>query len=627
MNMKNMTHVWKCSNWNEFFVLYKHQPQSSFKNLTTIYLFGCNRIKYLFSPLMVKLLSNLKKIIISYCDGMENVISDRDDKNEEMAALSTHTRITLFPRLELLRLNKLENLKHIGGLFYHVDIVTWSLCQYSREIKIKRCDALSSVIPSYAAGQMQKLQTLSIEYCSSMMEVFETKEIDSNNSSFCSSTIIASRSPTTMHIFPSLMVLNIEGCDCLEYIFTFSTIESLKKLEKLTIRYCKKLKVVVREENREHTTTSMKDVVFPRLKSVELDCLPNFAGFFSGMNIDFQWPLLDYVMINDCSKMMMFTSGRSTAPRLKYIHTRLGKHNLECGLNFYVKPVLHQIPSASLYDIDSDGTTWSFHNLVECNWGYYYDTKIFPSNEMQKLQKLETIHVKDCANVEEVFEVALGVINNESETVVKIPMLRKVDLDGLRSLKYIWKSSQRRILEFPNLTILSISKCNTLEHVFTSSMVDCVMQLQELHIQSCRNMKVIVKEEDHDVKQSEIIFPCLKSLKLDDLSSLRGFCLGEEDVTLPSLDTLVIKKCPTTMVFTAGRSVTRQLTMVETSFGCFKAWDDINSFIMTKKQEVSLPFVILKRSNHCNILIFLINLCYAGIYVLKPSSGKDGCLL
>ncbi|KAI3725346.1 hypothetical protein L1987_65132 [Smallanthus sonchifolius] len=444
--LHTLTHVWKCNNWNKYIILHKHQPQSSFQNLTIIELYYCKSIKYMFSPLMAKLLSNIKKITIEYCKVMEEVVSNRDDDdNEMMTSTSPHTTTNLFPHLDLLELSRMDNLRSF----------------------LKRVLFLG---PYFDDG---------------------------------------------------------------EYIFTFSTLDSLKNLETLKIRNCKAMKVIVREEYGEQTMASSNniDVVFPHLKSIELDSLPNLAGFFLGMNIDFHWPLLDYVMIDDCPQMMAFTSGRSITPRLKYIHTMLGKHTLECSLNFQGTP--------------------------------------------QQLQKLETIHSNRCFNVEKVFEVALEVTNNELQTVVKFPKLK---------LKYIWKSNHQRILEFPNLTTLSINECRSLEHVFTYSMVSCVMQLQELHIQRCKNIKE-EEEEDCDVKVSEIKFPCLKSLKLYGLASLEGFSLGMGDLTMPSLVTVEIVECQRIKVFTEGRPIAPKLKVVETSFGSFNVGDDINYFIMSKKQE------------------------------------------
>ncbi|KAI7741572.1 hypothetical protein M8C21_026212 [Ambrosia artemisiifolia] len=227
---------------------------------------------------MLKLLSNLKRIHILECDGMEEVVSNRDDDDQELTSSSyAQTVATLLPCLHLLELRWMKNLKHVGGQsrtttddvshgqskVSQVDVVSLSLCQYSREIRIFECDALSSVIPSYAAGQTLKLQELSINGCASMMKVFESKEITSNNISGCSSdTIVAIPRPTykTVHKLPHLKILHISNCDCLENIFTFSTLESLKKLEELTIRKCDAMKVIVREEVQEDTTTLSKKV-------------------------------------------------------------------------------------------------------------------------------------------------------------------------------------------------------------------------------------------------------------------------------------------------------------------------------------------------------------------------------
>ncbi|XP_076890580.1 putative disease resistance protein At1g63350 [Bidens hawaiensis] len=371
-HMGSLSHVWKCRNWNEFFNFHKHQPQSSFQNLTSVSLYFCKRIKYLYSPFMVNFLSNLKEVRIRYCDNMEEVVSHRDDEDEEMTtSISAHTTTTMIHHLDLLGLS---NLKHIGGGFSkantnashgqsklsQVGDPSWSLCEYAREIRISNCNALSSIIPSYSAGRMQKLQSLSIQQCDLVKEVFETIEISNNNISGCSSTSVDPGSDDndivsiprsrniTIHNLPNLKILKIMSCWSLENIFTLSTLESLKKLEMLTIEKCWLMKVIVREDYGEQATTTSKKVVFPHLKSIELEGLSNLSGFFLGLDVDFEWPALDYVKIKNCPSIMKFTSGQSKTPRLKYIHTELGKHNLDHDLNFHVKPMLPQIIHGSL---------------------------------------------------------------------------------------------------------------------------------------------------------------------------------------------------------------------------------------------------------------------------------------
>lgn len=206
-----------------------------------------------------------------------------------------------------------------------MDGVSWSLCQFSREITIVDCDALSSVIPSYAVGKMQKLQILKIESCNSMTEVFET-HVDEGNGA------IKKFNNVTILRLPNLKILEIKDCDLVEHIFTFSSLESLGQLEELIVENCNGMDVIAREENGENPTSNI--VVFPRLKSISLVNLPYLAGFFLGIN-EFLWPILDNVTIRDCPKMTMFTRGWSTAPKLKYMQTSLGEDTKQCNLNFH----------------------------------------------------------------------------------------------------------------------------------------------------------------------------------------------------------------------------------------------------------------------------------------------------
>lgn len=235
---------------------------------------------------------------------------------------------------------------------------------------------------------------------------------------------------------------------------------------------------------------------------------------------------------------------------------------------------------------------WSFHNLIELSH-IRNKEKMVSSSELLQLQKLEKIDLSFSNRLTEVFEVVDETNNsgfNESRHVVKLPNLREVKLDKLQSLNYIWKSNELTLLEFPNLTKLYIHKCDSLKHVFTCSMVGSLLQLQELDISECDKMEVIVKEEEEkeerDGKVKEILLPCVKSLKLHDLSSLKGFCLGKEAFSWPSLYTLEIIRCPNITILTEGRLDIPEHIIVETSFGWFYGKEDINSVIKTNQQQV-----------------------------------------
>ncbi|KAL7612053.1 hypothetical protein Lser_V15G04887 [Lactuca serriola] len=644
----SLYHVWKCSNWNKFFTHPKHQSKSPFHNITTIYMVRCRSIKYLFSPLMAELLSSLKKVWIENCDGIEEVVSNRDDEDEEMTT-STHTSI-LFPLLESLTLDRLYNLKCIGGggakdgnneISFNNTITTttfrdqfelseaggvsWSLCQHSREIHIFGCNALSSVIPCYAAGQMQKLQVLRVVACNGMKEVFETQLGTSSNKNNKSGGDEGNggipRVKNNVIMLPNIKILKIRYCNHLEHIFTFSALESLRQLEELMIEDCKAMKVIVKKEE---DASSKKVVVFPRLTSIVLVKLPELEGFFLGMN-EFRWPSFDEVTIKNCPKMMVFAAGGSTAPQLNYIHTGLGKHTLDqSGLNFHqtTSPSSH---GATSCPATSEGTIWSFHNMIELYVERNYDVKkIIPSSELLQLQKLEKVHVCSCDGVDEVFEAleAAGRNRNrnrnsssgsafdessQTTTLFNLPNLTQVKweyLCGLRyiwknNLRYIWKNNQWTAFEFPNLTRVHISTCKRLEHVFTSSMGGSLLQLQELCIWNCSQMEEVIvkdadaveedkeKESDGKTNKEILVLPRLKSLILSGLPCLKGFSLGKEDFSFPLLDTLEIFNCPAITTFTKGNSATPQLKEIVLDLCSFYAAGekDINSSIIKIKQE------------------------------------------
>ncbi|KAM0058245.1 putative AAA+ ATPase domain, P-loop containing nucleoside triphosphate hydrolase [Helianthus debilis subsp. tardiflorus] len=568
--LKEMSHVWKCD-WNNFIIPQRQPLEFPFQNLTDISLWNCHKIKYLFSPLMAKYVANLKWVNIDECDGIEEVISDRDDENGEITtSTSSYKNTTFFPHLDFLVLSNLSCLKRIDGgdirrrsgqisstiadtihdQFQSAQVIIgacWSLCQYPRQISIDNCDTVSNLIPWYAARQMKRLEKLKIKFCKTMMEVFESDSInnDNNNAEEGNAALTSPTLKNNAIVVPQLSNLKIVciiGCDILSHVFTFSTLESLKQLKELRVEKCYALQVIVKEESG----TSSKVVVFPRIETLELDDLPNLEGFFLGMN-NFRWPSLDNVMINDCPQLLVFTSD----------------------------------------SIISKGMPCSFYNLVELSMRDRDVGTIIPFNALRQLQKLEEIQLKSCNSAEEVFAVGLQGGLSEIQNVVKIPNLRQVNLEWLDGLKYLWKSNQWMVLEFPNLTSVSIHLCNSLEHVFTCSMVGSLLQLQDLHISMCDNIEVIVKEEedDADAKVDEIVLPRLKSIKLEYLSRFKGFWLGKEAFSLPSLDTLQINECLSIKVFTNGHLDTTKLKVIDTSFGSCYVRGDLNSFIKTKQEE------------------------------------------
>nr|XP_043618921.1 uncharacterized protein LOC122590817 [Erigeron canadensis] len=575
-DMDNMSHVWKC-NWNQFFIL--HPPKSLCHNLTNISLSDCRSIKYLFSPLMFKFLSNLKYVHIEYCEVMEEIVSNRDDKDEQM---------TFFPSiiLDTLHIDSLKSLQHIGGngdrcsSIYHelqpggeeAVALRWSLCQYSRVIEIEDCSALSSAIPSYALAHMQHLQEL--EICIRLLP-------DLRN----------------------LRILFISSCHLLRDVFPFSTLQSLTKLQHLEIRSCPGIRVIVKEKEEEdgnHTTSSSSSssdhhqvpVVFASLKFVKLSNLRNLEGFFLGTN-NFRWPVLDSVEIKECPKMRMFTKGDSETPMLKYVVSDMGEHSVECGKinNLFHHPPPPTTTAAFLqqqqeeveqkvpYDPSLDGSTtslppisprtrmpWFYNHLITVHVRDRWVGNprfIIRHNELQHLQKIENINISWCSAVKgifETFEMSSG-LNQQTHSVLEFIATPR--------------ATYKRVPKNGNEDDEEEDEQNNDRKEDED---DDGRRLNGDH-------KKDEREHDDDRRENEVEFPCLRTLTLRNLRSLKGFCLGMETIHWPSLDTLQIKSCPKITTFTIGQSTTPKLRLIDTSFGLCDATEGVNSFIRTKIEE------------------------------------------
>ncbi|KAJ9542288.1 hypothetical protein OSB04_028794 [Centaurea solstitialis] len=493
------------------------------------------------------------------------------------------------------------------NIVYQVGVSYWFPYQHLKTIIINHCDALLTVIPSHAIGHMPKLENLDITMCSLMREIFEmegvNKDVGDNpnmgEGSGDTSTIPRPINTTSLEL-PNLKTLCIYGCDSLEFIFTSSVLESLKKLEKLSIMNCNALQVIGKEDNGEQII-GLEDVVFPLLMSLTLIGLPNLKGFFLGKN-DLQWPSLDEVKIFGCPQLMIFTHGRSMAPKLKYMNTGLGKHSLECGLNFDWTNTFHekQLCNSGTCSAAADVMKlfqypWSFSNLVELDINIKHQLcwenikTFFPCNEFLELQNLvkpdATQDIEEETNDDELMETQpaddhLTLISQKNQVMSMDPPTAS------STSTCIWKGNWWMPSKLSNLTKVSIDYCHYLEHVFSYGLVASLVQLQELHISDCSNMKVIVEQvQDSETKANEVSFPRLKSLKLRSLTNLKGFFMGSEAFQWPSLDALMIDMCPSMTVFTNGRVTTPKLNVTETKFGLCDATEDVNSFMRIKIQE------------------------------------------
>ncbi|XP_065619876.1 probable disease resistance protein At4g27220 [Quercus suber] len=113
---------------------------------------------------------------------------------------------------------------------------------------------------------------------------------------------------------------------------------------------------------------------------------------------------------------------------------------------------------------------------------------------------------------------------------VAFPVLELLSLVNMINLEKICHN-QLAMGSFRSLRKLEIRKCDNLVFVFSSTLLRCFSQLQEIEIEDCKVMSAIVVEErkhgiqvNDDIITDTIDFPQLRSLNLKRLPNLMGFC-------------------------------------------------------------------------------------------------------
>ncbi|ESW11926.1 hypothetical protein PHAVU_008G070800 [Phaseolus vulgaris] len=139
--------------------------------------------------------------------------------------------------------------------------------------------------------------------------------------------------------FINLQMLSVRKCERMEYLFTFATLKSLVKLESLVVEDCESIKEIAKNEDED----DCEEMVFGRLRSIELNCLPSLVRFCSG-NATLQCSYLKKVMVAKCPKMETFSEGVIKVPMLLGIKTSNDSSDLTFhgDLNATIQQLFHK---------------------------------------------------------------------------------------------------------------------------------------------------------------------------------------------------------------------------------------------------------------------------------------------
>lgn len=105
---------------------------------------------------------------------------------------------------------------------------------------------------------------------------------------------------------------------------------------------------------------------------------------------------------------------------------------------------------------------------------------------------------------------------------VIFPNLEKLKLSSI-NIEKIWHDQYPLMLNScsQNLTNLTVETCSRLKFLFSYSMVDSLVRLQQLEIRKCESMEAVIDTTDIEINSVE--FPSLHHLRIVDCPNLRSF--------------------------------------------------------------------------------------------------------
>ncbi|XP_038902150.1 disease resistance protein At4g27190-like [Benincasa hispida] len=399
----------------------------------------------------------------------------------------------------------------------------------------------------------------------------------------------------TISPFKKLKTIAIQFCGQLRNLFSFSIFKGLSDLQEIEVINC----------------GMMDEIIFMEIEDQPNICTTPLASLILE-NVDKLSSFCTKGLIQESPQSILpFFDQQVLFPELNDLSI-IGSKNLE-----------------TLWHKNNEPTTNSFCKLQSIR--IEMCTKIrcmFPSNMVTSLVSLDTIEITSCASLKRIFEIEkesfgdtkvawslreLHLLNlpnlkhvwrKDVIEFMKFPSLKRVKIHGCTKLAHIWKENTKMTTSFDSLESIEVERCENLKYLLPSSIT--FLNLNELHVKECNGMmnlfsstvaKNLVNLRSIEVSYCEgmsciveakeendesVIFKKLGKLEFDCLPRLDSFYSGKCMLEFPSLESLVIKRCPKMKTFSLGVIMTPELQSMwveDTEFEVSSTTNSVNRTI------------------------------------------------
>ncbi|POO03445.1 LRR domain containing protein [Trema orientale] len=469
----------------------------SFRKLEEIYVSNCKNLqKVLPSPMRARRLANLRRLVISDCEMLQEVFEiERSNTVEEREATAS--------QLSYLGLRYLPKLKHVWPKDSQGS--SHLLFRNLKEINVDGCHNLESLCPPSVAKGLLQLQTLYIKDCKMLKEIISKDQEEEE---------------TVPHrvFFPQLTRLSLGR---LPQLMSFYPAEP----QGLSFQEEKSGLIEANYPIKQQQPHSLMDkVAFPILRNIYIEFMDNLKTIWACPSTAADsFSKLEEIDVRHCKNLekIIPSSMWSTLQKL----TKLSIYNCEMVEEVFeietrsnVEETTTQLRNLNLRDLPKPRHMWTkdpqdnhilFQNLKDIGLSDCPKLEsLFPPSIAKGLLRLERLEISDCEMLKEIVSKE----EEETDGIEKmpkfvLPQLKYLKLTNLPNLVSFYPTLHTS--EWPSLESLKVKECAKVT-VLAMKVVSRIIEEEKSGILAPINSQT----QKPFFLMEKVIFPELKSLIL-----------------------------------------------------------------------------------------------------------------
>ncbi|TYH86527.1 hypothetical protein ES332_D01G049400v1 [Gossypium tomentosum] len=383
---------------------------------------------------------------------------------------------------------------------------------------------------------LRNLKQVAIDHCSNLKVVFQMEEVEENEAPFLSNLKILCLADLpdlsciwelpTQHVrLESLVYLNIRKCPRLKSLFSLSLAQSLVLLEKLYILFCDELKQIVTELEGDEgeissAINSHTSLCFPKLTVLYIYTCDGLEYIFptSMASHGLQGLTLN---IHGCPKLkQVFGVANDSMLQYQQSWRSLSSFSMS-GCPLLTDSVVHlEAGNASIEGVRLSAFKDSFKTSKQLRLSEIEDHNMVPEANEDGLNGVTSLQLEKCKDLECLVDTTATATKNGPTSA--FTHLETLSIAKMPRLEALCKGQPPQGF-LKNLKHLGIVNCCKLKSLFSPSLVQSLVLLEELNIGCCDELKTLFADPkiDGEIESKTSSLP----------------------LRLPKLNTLSIKEC------------------------------------------------------------------------------------